>query len=82
MDDKTPFVVDSLPVAAALLASGIHVKTVQRVGVYRCSFHCTPADKARTLASQFLTEQLCPPAVRVFQAFEDLRSQVKRGGAA
>ena len=79
MNDK--FTTASLNVAAALLASGCRIEVVRRLDGRRCEFHATPEAKARRLAGEYAMDQLLLSPQRLFECFDDLRTEVRRGGA-
>lgn len=78
MDNHAEFLVESLPIAAALIASGCDVPNVDFTNPYRAVFRFQDPT-ASTRAAQYIQGTLSVDARQMFSVFDDLRSAIRRG---
>jgi hypothetical protein len=75
---KRLLAIDSLPLAAALMACGCELKGINRDNPNRCIFEFAD-ERVPDLSAKYITKCLPVDASTFLQRFDDLRSAVRRG---
>lgn len=74
------FPVESLPIAAALMAAGLSVHSIDRTNPRRAIFNFSDS-RAADLAGQYIRGDLRIDPKVLFARFDDLRSLIRQGDA-
>lgn len=76
----SPFLVESLPLAAALLTGGLRLHSLDRTNPRRAVFLFTDP-LAPEMAGQYIRGELRLDPKALFARFDDLRSLIRQGDA-